>query len=568
MSLSQEAREKIMEDCYADPILYLKTFLHDHFYLEIPWVHRGITSILTKKARFLLGYGQLRKIVENFVHTKDEKEIQIFHVLKKGTSEELTKEELDALDEHIADDLRSGGNRHEHVDCLICAEVEIRLDLGTYTLIMMPRGSSKTTLAGFGIPLYNICYQIEPFTLYVSKAGPHSQGQLESCRKEIAQNEMILEVFGDLKPKRSDEERWSKEKFETSSGLAMQYRGKGAAIRGINHNNFRPSLIIVDDPQSKDDVKSETIRADDKIWAFAELTPARARIVGSRGSIVALGTWLHPQCLVALWAEDPRWTTVKIAVKDRDGEFIWPAYMDEAEYEAERASFQRAGLTAAFHREYHNEEVEEGELPFQQRFFIYDPVVPTEDIVFATYADLASSEKREADFSSIVTVGLNTKGLIWVAEAWIERVGAREEEKIDEYFRQSLTWGSLLHGFESNAYQAVFGTLLRAEMFKRSHYFEVEAVTHKTRKVDRIRGALRPRYASGFVRHRVPFPRLEQQLLDFRLDDSHEHDDGPDAEAACLVLLDPAAAFHAEVDPAEEHLEDDEEMDDAWNWAS
>jgi hypothetical protein len=557
-----------MEDCYADPILFLKTFLHDHFYLEIPWVHRGITAVLTKKARFLLGYGQLRKIVENFVHTKDGKEVQVFHVLKKGTSEELSKEELDALDEHIAGDLHPGGIRHEHVDCPMCAEVEIRLDLGTYTLIMMPRGSSKTTLAGFGVPLYNICYQNEKFTLYVSKAGPLSQGQLESCRKELAQNEMILEVFGDLKPRRSDEERWSKEKFETSSGLAMQYRGKGAAIRGVNHNNFRPSMIVVDDPQSKDDVKSDTVREDDKRWAFAELTPARARIVGSRGSIVALGTWLHPKCLVALWAEDPRWTTVKIGVKDKDGEFIWPAYMDAQEYEAEKASFVRAGLLQDFHREYHNEEVEEGELPFQQRFFIYDPNVPTKDIVFATYADLASSEKRDSDFSAILTVGLDTSGLLWVVEAWIERVGAREEEKIDEYFRQSLTWGTHLHGFESNAYQAVFGTLLRVEMFKRGHYFEVEAITHKTRKVDRVRGALRPRYASGFVRHRVPFPRLEGQLLDFRLDDSHEHDDGPDAEAAAVVLLDPAAAFHAGEDPAETHLEPIEEYAPGWCWAS
>lgn len=556
-----------MSDCFADPLLFLKTFLHDHFYLEIPWVHRGIVAILTKKARFLLGYGQLQKIVENFVHVQDETPVQIFHVMHKGGAE-FTEEELDALDEHIRDALCVEAGRHEQSSCSTCAEVEIRLDLGTYTLIMMPRGSSKTTLAGFGIPLYKICYNEERFTLYVSKAGPHSQGQLESCRKELATNEMILEVFGDLKPRRSDEERWSKEKFETVTGLAMQYRGKGAAIRGINHNNFRPSMIVVDDPQSKDDVKSDTVREDDKRWAFAELTPARSRIVGRRGAIVALGTWLHPECLIALWADDPRWTTIKIEVMDKDGEFIWPAFMDQSEYDSEKASFARAGLLPEFYREYHNKEVHEDELPFQRKFFIHDPNIPTEDIVFATYADLASSAKRDADFSCIITVGLTTEGIIWVADCWLERVGAREELKLDEYFRQSKRWETQLHGFESNAYQAVFGTLLQAEMFKRGHYFELLPVTHKTRKVDRIRGALRPRYAGGYVRHRVPFPGLEQQLLDFRLDDSHKHDDGPDAEAAALVLLDPAAAYYAGEDPADVHLEPLEDVLPHWQWAS
>ena len=151
---------------------------------------------------------------------------------------------------------------------------------------------------------------------------------------------------------------------------------------------------------------------------------------------------------------------------------------------------------------------------------------------------------------------------------WLKR--AAQEEAIDEYFRQSRQWNAVLHGFESNAYQAVFGTLLRAEMFRRGHYFEITPVPHKNRKVDRIRGALRSRYASGYIRHRLPFPEFETQLLDFRMDNSHEHDDGPDAVASALVLLDPAAAFNAGEDPAETHLPDIEEVigEEAMNWCA
>ena len=313
-----------MADCYADPVLFCKTFLHEHFYLPVPWVHRGILSILTGKTKFLLKYGHLEKLVKNFIHQTDEQHTrQIFHVFSNG--EEVPVDEIATLDSLASIGALNGSS----------PQVEIKLDLGTFTLILMPRASSKTTIAGLAVPLYRLLYQEDKFTLYVSKADRHSQGQLESVRKELVNNEVIREIFGDLQPKRSDEERWSKEKFETKTGIAMQARGKGSAIRGVNHNNHRPSTIIVDDPQDKDDCKSDVIREDDKKWAFAELTPARSRVIGTRGQIHCLATWLHRDCLAAVWSRDPRWTTIKLEVVDCDGECIWPDYMDQKEYDEE-----------------------------------------------------------------------------------------------------------------------------------------------------------------------------------------------------------------------------------------
>jgi len=557
MSFSEETKHQIREDCYTDPVLFAKTFLFEQFYRPIPWVHRGIFAILTGKANFLVKYGELGKIMKNFVHKYPDGTVrQVFHVYVYG--EEVTSDEVDKL----VDTLRAEKDvpRRELVP-----GVEIKLDLGDFTLIMMPRGSSKTTIAGLAVPLYKLLYQEDKFTLYVSKADRHSQGQLQSVRKELVDNEIICDIFGDLKPGRSEEEQWSKEKFETKTGVAMQARGKGSAIRGVNHRNNRPSTIIVDDPQDLKDVKSDTMREDDKDWAFSELTPARARVVGTKGKMICLATWLHKQCLAAIWSRDPRWTSVIMGLKDRDGEYIWPDYMDEEGERVEKASYDRAGLLGQFYREYYNLEIIDDELPFKKSYIIYEPNLPDRDkMVCATFADLATGDKRTSDYSAIVTLGLDTNGIVWVLDAWVMRVGVREEVKIDEYFRQSITWKSELHGFESNAYQAVFGTLLRAEMFRRGHYFEVEPVTHKTRKIDRIRGALRPRYSSGFVRHRMPFEEYELQLQDFRLDDSHEHDDGPDAAAAALVLLDPAAAFFAQVDPSLDQfksLDDPEELE-------
>lgn len=567
--ISQEYREKVLSDCLIDPVEFCKTFLFDHFSREVPWVHRGLFAILTERTEFLLKYGDLGKIMRNFVHKYADYEDlpvrQIFHTFIDGT--ERSPSEVTALEA-----LSDGSTVLKD-----SSRTKIRLDLGEFTLVLMPRGSSKTTIAGFAVPLYKILYELDRFSLYVSNAQTHTEAQLESIRKELSDNEVIREFFGDIRPKKSADQRWAQEKFETITGIALQAKGKGSAIRGVHHKNKRPSIILVDDPQNRDDVKSDTIRENDKKWAFAELTPARARIVGERGKIIVLGTWLHSDCLVAVWARDPRFTTIKIEVKDIDGDFIWPDYMDEEQYEIEKSSFVRAGLLPQFYMEYHNREIDDDQLPFPQKFIQYEPPPPLEELICATAFDPASSKARTADFSAVATLGIHQKtGRTWILDCWLKR-GAEDEEKMEEYFRQSQQWRSVLHGVESNGGQAAYGTLIKREMFQRGHYFELEMIPHKTRKIDRIRAALRPRFAAGYMRLREKFTEFEKQLLDFRYDDSHIHDDGPDVVAMCMVLLDPTAAFDAKKDPAESHFpgkgEDDyEEESDidygATEWAS
>ncbi len=541
--ISQEYREKVLADCLTDPVEFCKTFLHDHFYREVPWVHRGLMAILTERTQFLLKYGQLGKIMDNFIHEYGEHEEitkrQIFHVFVDNVEVSVDDVKLMESDPQQCAVLKDS------------SRTEIQLDLGEFTLILMPRGSSKTAIAGFAMPLYKILYKLDRFSLYVSNAQTHTEAQLESIRKELSDNEIIREFFGDIRPKRSADQRWAQEKFETATGIAMQAKGKGSAIRGIHHKNKRPSIILVDDPQDRDDVKSDTIRENDKKWAFAELTPARARVAGERGKIIVLGTWLHNECLVAVWSKDPRFTTVKIAVIDLDGDFIWPDYMNQEQYDIEKESFSRAGLLPQFYMEYHNKEIDDDQLPFPPRFMLYEPPPPLEELICATCLDPATSSKRTADFSAIATLGIHQKtGRTWILDCWLKR-GAEDEEKVEEYFRQITTWHSVLAGIESNAAQSVYLTLMRREMFQRGVYFEIEPIHHKTRKIDRIRAALRPRFAAGYMRLREKFQELESQFFDFRYDDSHVHDDGPDVVAMCMVLLDPTAAFDAGSDPAE-----------------
>ena len=81
---TEEYREKVLATCLKDPVEFCKTFLFEHFSRPIPWVHRGLLAILTERTEFLLKYGELSKIMENFVYQYEAHEEtpsrQIFHV--------------------------------------------------------------------------------------------------------------------------------------------------------------------------------------------------------------------------------------------------------------------------------------------------------------------------------------------------------------------------------------------------------------------------------------------------------------------------------------------------------
>lgn len=44
--------------------------------------------------------------------------------------------------------------------------------------------------------------------------------------------------------------------------------GKGAAIRGLNVHDCRPSIVLIDDPQDLEDAKSDTVQEGDWEWFY------------------------------------------------------------------------------------------------------------------------------------------------------------------------------------------------------------------------------------------------------------------------------------------------------------
>lgn len=490
-----------VERCFDDPVLFCRYYLEHMFPSPIPPVHRGLLAILTRKTDFLGVYGDVDWIIENFVM---EREGQTFPIFERGS------------------------------------DGVIRMFLGTHTLVLLPRGFSKTTICGIADSLYDICYGLVQLAAYVSHAAPHAETQLENVKRELEANSRIIHDFGILKPERSSGLHWSVDLFETTNRCAMVARGAGAQIRGLNLQGIRPQKVKVDDVEDRESVSTEEQRKKFRIWGYGDLLPCLPAL-DPLATMLVIGTVLHPASLLMTWAGDPKFTVVRFGALDRAGKPLWPENMSFARLEAEKRSFARAGELPTYYLEYFNTVRAEETQIFQQRYFRYGPPDPAEGpLIWSVYCDPAISESKKADSSVVYAVGISLKsGRIYVPQPWAMR-GAKPRDIIDAFFNYSKRYGALHHGIEANQYQAALIHLIRAEMFRKKHYFEVLPVIHgsKTSKFTRIKGVLQPRYANGYIQHYVPIPELESQLLDFP---TGVHDDHPDGLAGAIALLDPVA---------------------------
>lgn len=525
-SLTKEERLGIAAECYADPVLFCKTFLSHWFPKEIPWVHRGIFAIILRKTDFLIKYGDLAKIEKHFV----------------------TK--LDPQDEHSATMPIFNLVKGENGEIL-----RIDLNVKKYTLIQMPRGFSKTTIAN-ACSLYEIMYQDLDVSLYVSETGGHSKRQLGNVKKELEDNKYLELVFGRKVPNRQDSEKWTEEMITTTDGISLVARGRGGQVRGLNIFGRRPKRVVVDDLEDSESVSTEEQIKKTVVWFYGDLKPVMSKL-DADASMIILGTCRGKDTLLETLKKDLEFTTIVFSAIDLDGEPLWAENMDLEKLEAEKASYALAGRLREFYMEYMSKITDETTAKFRSSFFMY--ASSPKLVGKAICLDPAISKSRQADDATIGVVGMGENGKIHVCDLWGKK-GAEPKELVDMYFEMVCRHNPDKHGVESIGYQAALIYLLREEMYRRGRYFEIIPIGgHKEKKTTRILGILQPRYAAGYITHERRFPKLEQQLLEF----GTGHDDYPDVIAMAIALLDPYAAQAAdpEVDLGADQYEPISEME-------
>ena len=329
--------------------------------------------------------------------------------------------------------------------------------------VIAPRGHAKSTTVDMTYPLWAGCFEQEEFVVIISDTYTQAAEFINALKDEFENNPKIRWLFGDMKG-----DDWQDGEFVLSNGIKYAAKGSGMKIRGIRHRHTRPTLMIFDDIENDENIKSAEQRQKLYHWFTKAAIPALAR----GGRAVVIGTILHFDSLVnkVMKQQDvfKSWHTrafYAITTEEYGTErALWPEHRSLEKLRAMRddPSDQDFIGSITFAQEYQHK-------PFSEEDAIIQPdwikecepsQVPDKHTRLARVLtiDPAASERQTADFTAMIVADLYTDGNVYIRAIRNQRtspsVTADTVRELDEIYKPQVI------GIEKGALGLVFRDLL------------------------------------------------------------------------------------------------------------
>ena len=416
--------------------------------------------------------------------------------------------------------------------------------------VASPRGSAKSTLVAFLLPLHYICFRKKHFILIVSNTYKKAAGSLDTIKREITDNP-VLKEYHQIKIVRDAE---GDSIFEHADGFKIRVLCKGneqlGSVRGEKFGAYRPDLIIIDDLEDDELVRNPERRIYLKELYDEALIPAGDK---ETYEVKAIGTVLHDDSLIAKLVDIyhyPEYFKLFYQARRKNGTSLWPD-----KWSLDELNKLEKLKPTVFAKEYQNDPVSGLLSKFKKTDFRYWTIDNDCYVLFgedgrivsqgklydckaAIACDLAWGERKENDFGVIMPAFLTPKAEIlvdrYVCEKGLKPNAIEEHLFTMEKRLRLLTGSSVFIGFEKAQLEKVMKWLLKQAMQRRNHYLMFKDLMWDKDKITRIVTRLQPRYAQQSIFHKRNMGELEHQLLRVP---SGTHDDLPDALQGLVQLL-------------------------------
>lgn len=239
------------------------------------------------------------------------------------------------------------------------------------TAMALPRELGKTTYVWEVTVTWNMLHRKYRYIVYIASSLDKGKKAFRNVKACIKGHPMVSSLFevgrnGDTADKliyTIDGEQYMIAVF-----------GANQNLRGEKFQHFRPDLIILDDIESKEAVRSEDQRSKLMDWFNADIIP-----LGKDARIFVMGTILHEDSLLNNLINNPpiepdtgkNWVTMKFAVTDDQGRSNWPEKYSDTWIENKRKSLIQQGQQSTWDNEYMNESVSRASRVFDPRQLRY-----------------------------------------------------------------------------------------------------------------------------------------------------------------------------------------------------
>jgi len=425
--------------------------------------------------------------------------------------------------------------------------------------VLAPRGGAKSTIATLAFPLRQALEIAEDYIWIVSDTKHQAETHLANVKAELENNQALAELYPNTAGRGK---HWSSSRIMTRGGTVIEAIGTGCHIRGKRHQEHRPSLIICDDLQNDEQIRSLRQREKAQAWFDAALL----RAGNPKTNVINLATALHREAIamrltktpgwrseifraIEHWPKDMRiwneWEQVYRNVENehhlRDANAFYEAHKKELNEGAELLWPEHESLLTlmqmrvqsgamAFAREKQNSPIHPDHCEWPENYFddsIWFDEWVTEPIIKAIALDPSKGGNvGRGDYSAFVSIAIDQQSIVY-ADADLAR--RPMPQIVNDGVELIRDFQPHIFAVEINQFQELLATLFDTAF--REHQLADYApvgLRNFTNKTVRIR-RLGPLLASGRLRFKRGSPGaalLVEQLSEFPIAD---HDDGPDA---------------------------------------
>lgn len=415
------------------------------------------------------------------------------------------------------------------------------------------RGGAKTTIARV-FSSKRIAYGVSRTILYVGASEGAAARSGAWLRNAVERNKLWAGTFN-LTPGR----RWTDTEFEISHGtlnatIWALFVGITGNVRGINFDDYRPDLIVLDDILT--DENCATLEQREKVsnLVHGALKKGLAPPVDDpNAKMVMLATPQHREDVSSIAKLDPTWKTLEFGCwtdQTRDFEVTrqvsrWPERLPTEDLRKEKLAAVEINRLSTFSREMEVSLIAKETVDFRTDWLKYfdEPMIKNAANILSVDPTPPPSEAQLAkgfisdDFETIHVWG--RKGDNYYLQERRASRGETPDWTIVNVFELALKYRVMMIVVESVAYQRTLKWILEKEMRRRRLYYQILPFVGGN-KYARIRNTFAGPASQGKIWVRAtdtPF------ISQFETYPSADHDDELDAASIALgALVNPYAA--------------------------
>lgn len=393
--------------------------------------------------------------------------------------------------------------------------------------IAAPRGIGKTTIAKIRV-CKAILFHETHFIVYLSNSASAAENATEHIKRMLQNNDIIRQFFGDVKfSQKGYKDSFSKQSWVAFGEIFVLPRGAGQQVRGLNWMGHRPGLIVIDDLESTENIRSDDQRDKLKKWFFSDLMKTEAKY-SDPAEFLYIDTIKHEDALLQNLVDSTSWQSLVLSICDEEFNTYDPNYMTTEEILAEYEAYKEQGEADLFYMELMNIPISKENAVFKPEYFKYfeecnghlqvvqesngmGTPVNVDNLTTLVIVDPARTVQMHSADSAVVVVSVDrTTGKIFVRDVFNGKV--KPDELYDVMFEKVLLFNARMLCVEVTGLSQFISQPIENQMRVRGIYPQYIELNAKGHKEDRV-ATLAPNYRLGYMYHNKTVCRvLEAQL--------------------------------------------------------